>query len=322
MKSVILPINEIETNPWHFRLMPEKDYEVLTSSIQKNGIAAIPLPIIAIIKKKYYVVDGHSRINAAISCGITEIKCSLADWITTYHDLRVWSFRLNRQGYANFLVMSDMIHEDLTVLQNIGNVASAYGVSEEYVSALIKLKSLHDDTKTIIQKIMNVARKKYQFLLEQLTPSHLSNLTDLPPQKQVEVVDWIFHDIMYGPTDESLVSIPSIYEIINEIARVTDERCKKTYKKSQKTNANKEIEFTCKCGSKYDVDTKAHTVYEFLEHDNVIVKKQIKSFTESLSVYSSVNHNKNQLHKIIDKYYDDFDIKILLSKSDNYENWQ
>lgn len=320
MDTISLPIKEIELNPWHFRLMPEKDFEILTQSIKENGIEMMPQPVVAKINKKFYLVDGHARLNAAQSCGIREITCSFADWIRTYHDLRVWSFRFNRQGYANLLVLSDMINEDLELLHDPQDVAEAYGVNQEYVSALLKLKSLHDDTKAIIQKIMNVAKKKYQFLLEQLTPAHLASLAELSPQKQVEVVDWIFHDIMYGPTDESLVSIPSIYEIINEITRVSNERAKKTYKKSQKTST-KEIPFVCRCGSKYDIDTKSHTIYEFVERDNMILKKEIKSF-DSTSVFSSANHTKNQLHKIIDNFYNEFEIKILLEKRDNHENWK
>lgn len=320
MKTLTLPIKEIESNPWNFRLMPEKDLEILTNTIQENGIGVIPQPVVAKINKKYYLVDGHARISAAETCKIKEVDCSFADWIRTYHDLRVWSFRLNRQGYSNLLVLSDMVNEDLSLLHNIEDVAAAYGVNSEYVSSLVRLKSLHDDTKAIIQKIMNVARKKYQFLLEQLTPAHLASLAELPPQKQVEVVDWIFHDVMYGPSDESLVSIPSIYEIINEISRVSDEKSKKVYKKS-KAAASKEIPFVCRCGSKYDIDAKSHTIYEFVEKDNVILKKEIKSFEPS-SVFSSESHTKSQLHKIIDNSYNEFEIKILLAKRDNYENWQ
>lgn len=322
MKTITLSVKEIEPNPWHFRLMPERDLEILTESLQKNGISAIPQPIIAKINKKYYIVDGHARISAATECKIKEINCSLADWIESYHDLRVWSFRLNRQGYSNLLILSDMINEDVQFLHNVDQVATTYGVSSEYVFSLLKLQSLHDDTKAIIQKIMNVARKKYQFLLEQLTPGHLASLAELTPQKQVEVVDWIFHDIMYGPSDESLVSLPSIYEIINEITRVSNEKGKKTYKKSDKTIPHKELEFVCKCGSKYDIDTKSQSIYEFVEQDNVIIKKEIKSFSESISVFSSDTHTKTQLHKLIDSFYNEFGIKILLTKRDNHENWQ
>lgn len=321
MKTITLSTKQIESNPWHFRMMPEKDFEILKDNLQKNGIGSIPNPIIAFIDKKYYVVDGHARINAATECGAKEITCNLADWIRSYHDLRVWSFRLNKQGYSNLLILSDMINEDVQFLHNVDQVATTYGVSQEYIFSLLKLKSLHDDTKAIIQKIMNIARKKYQFLLEQLTPAHLASLAELQPQKQVEVVDWIFHDIMYGPSDESLVSLPSIYEIINEINRVSDEKEKKTYKKSDKATARKELEFTCKCGLKYDIDTKSHAVYEFVEHDNIIIKKELKSFSESISVFSSDNHTKAQLHKLIDNFYNEFDIKILLAKRDNYENW-
>jgi len=322
MRTITLSIKDLESNPWHFRLMPEKDYDTLKNNIQKNGIGVVPQPIVSKIGKKLYIVDGHARINAATECEIKEIACSVADWIVSYHDLRVWSFRLNRQGYSNLLVLSDMINEDIQVLHDAEHVAETYGISQEYVLSLLKLKSLHDDTKAIIQKIMNVARKKYQFLLEQLTPAHLANLAELSPQKQVEVVDWIFHDIMYGPSDESLVSIPSIYEIINEITRVTNEKSKKTYNKSAKTAQHKELEFTCKCGSKYDIDTKSHNIYEFVEHDNVIIKKEIKSFSESISVFSSTEYTKNQLHKLIDNFYKKSDIKILLTKKDTYENWQ
>lgn len=322
MKTLTLTIKELESNPWHFRLMPEKDLETITDTVQKNGIESVPSPIVAKIDKKYYIVDGHARIDAISSCGITEISCVFASWIKSYHDLRVWSFRFNRQGFANFLVLSDMVQEDLSILHSEDQVAAAYGVSEEYVTSLVRLKDLHEDTKAIIQKIMSVAKKKYQFLLEQITPAHLSGLSELPPQKQIEVVDWIFHDIMYGPTDESLVSIPSIYEIINEIAKVSDEKHKKTYKKAQKTGTGKEIAFTCKCGSKYDVDTKAHQIYEFFEQDNIIIKKQVKSFSEPVSVYTSESHSKDQMHKIIDSHYAGFDIKIVLAKRDSYENWQ
>jgi len=320
MRTLNLAIKEIEPNPWHFRLMPEKDFEILTSTIRENGADSIPHPIVAKINKKYYLVDGHSRISAAESCKIKEINCSLADWIRTYHDLRVWSFRLNRQGHANLLVLSDMVNEDLALLHNVDSVATVYGTSSEYVSALIKLKELHDDTKAIIQKIMNVARKKYQFLLEQLTPAHLASLAELPAQKQVEVVDWIFHDIMYGPSDESLVSLPSIYEIINEISRVSAEKTKKTYKKSTKDTAEK-MPFVCRCGSKYDIDPKSHTIYELEEKDNVILKKEIRSHEPS-SVFSSENHTKAQLHKLIDSFYGQFEIRILLAKRNDYENWQ
>lgn len=322
MKSILIPIKQIESNPWHFRLMPEPDFEILVHNIRQNGIDSISNPVIAQINKKYYIVDGHARISAATLCGMKEITCSLADWIVSYHDLRVWSFRLNRQGFSNLLVLSDMVSEDVQFLHGVDNVASAYGLSNEYVSTLLKLKTLHDDTKAIIQKIMNVARKKYQFLLEQLTPGHLASLAELSPQKQVEVVDWIFHDIMYGPSDESLVSLPSIYEIINEITRVSTEKGKKTYKKSGKTLPHKELEFICKCGSKYDIDTKTHAIYEFVEQDNVIIKKEIKSFSESITVYSSDSHTKSQLRKLVDNFYNDYDMKILLTKRESHENWQ
>lgn len=320
MKTILVQIKDLEANPWQFRMMPEKDFESLQNNIRANGFETIPQPIIAKINKKYYIVDGHARINAAANAQVKEIKCGLADWIINYQDLRVWSFRLNRQGYSNPLVLSDMINEDIQILHNMRNVADIYGVNEEYISSLVQIKNLHDDTKAVIQKIMNVARKKYQFLLEQISPAHLSSLAEISPQKQVEVVDWIFHDIMYGPADESLVSIPSIYEIINEITKVQNEKEKKKYKKSEK-NHGKEIPFTCKCGAKYDVDAKSHTVYEFLEQDNVILRKEV-SIETPLPSFSSKSYSKKKMHEIIDRFYDNTELKILVSQREYYENWQ
>lgn len=319
MKIISIPIKDLESNPWQFRMMPEKDFENLQNSIQTNGIEAIPQPIIAKINKKYYIVDGHARINAATNAGIREIKCGFADRIVNYQDLRIWSFRLNRQGYSNPLILSDMINEDMQILNNIQGVANIYGVNEEYVASLVQIKNLHDDTKAIIEKIMNVARKKYQFLLEQISPAHLSSLAELSPQKQVEVVDWIFHDIMYGPADESLISIPSISDLINEITKIQNEREKKTYKKSEK-NHKKEIQFTCKCGAKYDIDAKSHVIYEFLEQDNVIIKKELKA-TKPLPVFSSASYSKKKLHEIIERFYNQTELRILISqRDDHYEN--
>ncbi|MFN3655568.1 MAG: ParB N-terminal domain-containing protein, partial [Candidatus Nitrosotenuis sp.] len=65
MDTISLSIKEIELNPWHFRLMSEKDFEMLTQAVKENGIEMMPQPVVAKINKKFYLVDGHARLNAA-----------------------------------------------------------------------------------------------------------------------------------------------------------------------------------------------------------------------------------------------------------------
>ncbi|MGI0011540.1 MAG: ParB/RepB/Spo0J family partition protein, partial [Nitrosopumilaceae archaeon] len=270
VKIVELPIEKLEPSPWHFRLISDHDFELLVNHIKDNGIDAISNPVIAAIGKKHYIVDGHGRVSAAANAGFKTIQCRVADWIQNYSDLRLWSFRLNRHGYSNPLTLSDMINEDMKIVNDAKTVASSYGVNEDYIETLMKINSLHDDTKVLMQKILTVSNRKYQFLLEQITPAHFSNLAELDSEKQIEVLDWIFHDVMYGPADESLLSIPSVFEIINEIEKVKYDKEKKTYRKrDDKHNITlSEIPLTCRCGAKYDVDLKSYKIYEYYEQNN------------------------------------------------------
>lgn len=315
MKIEQIPINRLNENPWRFRILSDADYESMVKSIKEKGDEALSPPIVAEIKNKLYIVDGHSRLTAATDAGLKKITCKITDSVRNHHELRVMSFHLNREGYSNPLPLSDMIYEDMVLLGDIRKVADAYGISEDYVTSLLKIRDLHDDTKLIIQKIIKVAKRKYQFLLNQITPSHLSSLVRLPPEKQVEVVDWIFQDIMYGPSDESLISIPSIYEIINEIEKITSQKEKKIYKKKTDDLKTNEISFTCKCGSAYNI-TKSGTIYEYIEQNDVIVKRQF-NITNTARIYSSTEYSKKELKNLIEKFDDGFELTLIVSKRED-----
>ncbi len=211
-----------------------------------------------------------------------------------------------------------MFYEDLKLVNDHKKLAEIYGVSTEYAESLLKIRELHDDSKVVIQKVIMIAKRKYQSLLEQLTPAHLANLVNLPKEKQLQVIDWVFRDIMYGPPNESLVSIPSIYEIIDEIDKVTQLKEKQTYDKKdvEQKSKLKRIEFVCTCGTKYDIDTKSKTVFEYLEQNNVIVKKEFAVANSSLKVFSSKDCSKSELKSLIDKAIDD-DIRVVFSRVDN-----
>lgn len=312
-----LPIEKLKPNPWHFRLISDHDFEILVSHIKDNGIDAISNPVIAFIGKKYYIVDGHSRVSAALKAGFKTIPCRIAHQVQNYSDLRLWAFRLNRHGYSNPLTLSDMVNEDIRMINDVKIVASSYGVSVDYIETLMKINCLHDDTKVLIQKILTVSNKKYQFLLEQITPAHFSNLAELDSEKQIEVLDWIFHDVMYGPADESLLSIPSVFEIINEIEKVKYNKEKKTYRKrddkSDLPQIN-EIPLTCRCGAKYDIDLKSHKIYEYHEQNNILIKKELEQQPNSTRVYSATEYGKDGLKKIIDRISSDYDVKLIISK--------
>ncbi|CDI05660.1 ParB/RepB/Spo0J family partition protein [Candidatus Nitrosotenuis uzonensis] len=315
MKIEQIQIGRLNENPWRFRVLSDADYHNMVYAVKERGDDALSPPIVAQIGNKLYIVDGHSRVAAAAEAGLKKITCKITETVTDHHQLRIMSFQLNREGYSNPLPLSDMVYEDMTLLGDIRKVADAYGISEDYITSLLKIKDLHDDTKLVIQKIIKVAKRKYQFLLSQITPSHLAGLTRLSPDKQVEVVDWIFQDIMYGPSDESLISIPSIYEIINEIEKITNQKEKKTYKKKTGGSRVDEIPFVCKCGSKYDI-TKAGEVYEYVEQNNVIVKRQF-NVNRTSKVYTSANYTRKELKNMIEKFDDEFELTLIVSKRED-----
>ncbi|HEY4681453.1 MAG TPA: ParB N-terminal domain-containing protein [Nitrosarchaeum sp.] len=295
-----LPISKLEDSPWHFRIMYDTDFNSLVKEIKKNGIDTIAPPIVAKINKKYYVVDGHSRIRASEKAGLEKIQCKITSTIKNLSDLRVQSFKLNKEGYSNPLSLSDMFYEDFQTFETIEKISDIYNVDKNYVQSVLKLRNLHDDTKSLINKIIDTAKRKYQFVLQQITPDHLSVLSDLSPSKQVEVVDWILRDIIYGPSDESLVSIPSIYEIIEEISQLTVNQEKKTYKKRNKIPYSKVKEFplVCRCGCKFEIDTKSNSVFEYVEQNNVILKKKFEG-DDSTIIYSSKTVCQSDLIELI-----------------------
>ncbi|QLH07296.1 ParB/RepB/Spo0J family partition protein [Nitrosopumilus ureiphilus] len=312
MKSMLrLEIKKIQENPWHFRLMYQSDFDSIVESIKNAGVESVPYPIVAQIKKKFYIVDGHSRIKAALKSGETRITCQLFTNIKDLHDLRIASFQMNKEGYSNPLLLSDMFYEEIQSGSNTDKVAQEYNVNKKYVSTLLKIRSLHDDTKSVINKILENSKKKYQFILNQITPDHLASIADLPPEKQTLVVDWIFRDIMYGPTDETLVSIPSVHEVLEEIEKISETKQKKTYKKRSLQNKVKEFPLTCRCGLRFDINIKNNTVYEHIEQNNVIIKKKFERGTD-VDVFSSKFYPKEELVSLIKNAK--FDVTIVLTK--------
>lgn len=293
-----LDIDRLHENPWHFRLMYQRDFESLVDSIAEFGIESVPCPLIANIDKKFYIIDGHSRIKAAKKAGLKSLVCQVSARTRNLHELRVGSFRLNKEGYSNPLLLSDMFYEDIQSGANVDAVSVEYNVSPKYVSTLLKIRGLHDDAKSVINKILENSKKKYHFILNQITPDHLASIADLPADKQTQVVDWIFRDVMYGPADETLVSIPSIYEVLEEIEKITEIKQKKTYKKRNTSNKTKEFPLTCRCGIKFDINTRNNTVYEYIEQNNVIIKKKFESDINT-PVFSSKFHPKEELVRLI-----------------------
>ncbi|WKT57975.1 hypothetical protein QVH35_11975 [Candidatus Nitrosotenuis chungbukensis] len=62
-------------------------------------------------------------------------------------------------------------------------------------------------------------------------------------------------------------------------------------------------------------------MYEFLEQDNVILRKEV-SIENPLPSFSSKSYSKKKMHEIIDRFYDNTELKILVSQREYYENWQ
>jgi len=291
--------------------MYQRDFDSLIESIKNNGIESISYPIVAQIRKKFYIIDGHSRINAAKKTGEKKITCQLSTNVIDLHDLRIASFKMNKEGYSNPLLLSDMFYEEIQSGSTINKVAAEYGVNKKYVSTLLKIRNLHDDTKSIINKILENSKKKYQFILNQITPEHLANITDLSLEKQEQVVDWIFRDIMYGPADETLVSIPSVFEVLEEIEKISETKQKKTYEKRSTHTKIKEFPLTCRCGLKFDINTKNNTVYEYIEQNNVIIKKKFERNTD-VHVFSSKFYPKEELVRLIRDAK--FEVNVVLTK--------
>lgn len=292
--------------------MYDKDFEALVNDIRKFGLDVFLPPVIAKIKQTFYIVDGHSRIRAVEKTGIEKIPCIVSKSINTMNKLRICSFRLNKGGYSNPLSLSDMFYEELQVMDTVKKVAEAYDVNEKYVESLLKIRELHDDAKSVISKILETARRKYQFILDQLTPEHLAVLCDLSKENQVRVVDWIFRDIIYGPADESMISLPSIFEIIEEISHIDEIKEKKSYKKNTRSAIKqKEFPFTCRCGAKYEVDTRSAEIFEYVEDHNVIIKKKFNTDSTS-QVLSSRFYPKKELIELVKNSTDE--VRVVVNK--------
>jgi ParB-like chromosome segregation protein Spo0J len=282
MSEIEIKLAELNDNPWRFKVISAKDFNNLVSTITTYGSHATNPILVARIERKFYIVDGHARRDAIAEAAFDKVRCIVAEWIRNLNDLRVWSFRLNRHGHYNPLALLRMVKEDIKILGSIEKVSADYGVSSEYVNTLLKLDALDDSAKAIVDKVIDIARKRYQFVLEQINAYHLANIAELEPAKQLEVLEWLFHDIIYGPPNESLVSLPSIYEVISEINRhksVADAPNivhRKYRSKNHPLHGTDHLEFNCSCGNRFHVDFSTGKVYEYVEQNHLIIKKEVE----------------------------------------------
>jgi len=283
MSEVEIKVAELKDNPWRFNVIPSKDFDNLVNTISTYGSHATNPILVARIEGKFYIVDGHARRDAIAEAGFDKARCIVAEWVRNFNDTRVWSFRLNRHGHYNPLALLRMVKEDIKVLGSVEKVSAHYGVSSEYVNTLLTLDALDDSAKAIVDKVIDIARKRYQFILEQIDAYHLANIAELETEKQLEVLEWLFHDIIYGPPNESLVSLPSIYEVIREIERHkssangTPNLVHKKYRtKDHQLRDIDLLEFNCSCGNSFHVDFSTGKVYEYVEQNHLIIKKEVE----------------------------------------------
>jgi len=283
MSEVEIKVSELKDNPWRFNVIPSKDFDNLVNTISTYGSHATNPILVARIEGKFYIVDGHARRDAIAEAGFDKARCIVAEWVRNFNDTRVWSFRLNRHGHYNPLALLRMVKEDIKVLGSVEKVSAHYGVSSEYVNTLLTLDALDDSAKAIVDKVIDIARKRYQFILEQIDAYHLANIAELETEKQLEVLEWLFHDIIYGPPNESLVSLPSIYEVIREIERHkssangTPNLVHKKYRtKDHQLHDIDLLEFNCSCGNTFHVDFSTGKVYEYVEQNHLIIKKEVE----------------------------------------------
>lgn len=283
MSEIEIKISELNDSPWRFKVIPSKDFDNLVNTITTYGSHATNPIIVARIEGKFYIVDGHARRDAIAEAGFDKAKCIVAEWVRNFNDMRVWSFRLNRHGHYNPLALLRMVKEDIKVLGSVEKVSTDYGVSSEYVNTLLKLDALDDSAKAIVDKVIDIARKRYQFVLEQINAYHLANIAELEPKKQLGVLEWLFHDIIYGPPNESFVSLPSIYEVIKEIDRhkSTVAGASKVARKKYRTkdyplHGTDHLEFNCSCGNRFYVDFSTGKVYEYVEQNHLIIRKEVE----------------------------------------------
>jgi len=286
MSEIEIKASELNNNPWRFKVISSKDFDNLVSAIATYGSHATNPILVARIEGKFYIVDGHARKDAIAEAGFDKLRCIIAEWIRNFNDLRVWSFRLNRHGHYNPLALLRMVKEDVKVLGSVEKVSADYGVSSEYINTLLKLDALDDSAKALVDKVVDIARKRYQFVLEQINEYHLASIAELEPEKQLEVLQWLFHDIMYGPPNESMVSLPSIYEVIREIDRhksvagAPNAVHKKYRTKNHPFYGTANLEFNCSCGNRFYVDFPTGKVYEYVEQNNLIIKKEVEILHE------------------------------------------
>jgi hypothetical protein len=282
MSEIEIRLSELNDNPWRFKVIPSKDFDNLVNIVATYGSHATNPILVARIEGNLYIVDGHARRDAMAEAGFDKAKCVLAEWVRNFNDIRVWSFRLNRHGHYNPLALLRMVKEDIEALGNFEKVADHYGVSNEFVSTLLKLDALHESAKAIVDKVIDIARKRYQFVLDQISAYHLASIVELEPQKQLEVLEWLFHDIIYGPPNESLVSLPSIYEVVREIdkhkstGRPQKIAHKKYRTKDHLLHGADHLEFSCSCRNRFYVDFATGKVYEYIEQNHLIIKKEVE----------------------------------------------
>ncbi|MGH9933618.1 MAG: ParB/RepB/Spo0J family partition protein [Nitrososphaerales archaeon] len=302
MSEIEIKVSEINDNPWRFKVIPSKDFDNLVNMIATYGSHTTNPILVARIEGKFYIVDGHARRDAIAEAGFDKTRCILAEWVRNFNDLRVWSFRLNRHGHYNPLALLRMVKEDIETLGSVEKVADHYGVSSEYVNTLLKLDALDDSAKAIVDKVIDVARKRYQFVLEQINAYHLANIVELEPKKQLEVLEWLFHDIMYGPPNESLVSLPSIYEVIREIDKhkstaSTPNITHKKYRTKDHLQGADHLEFSCSCGNRFYIDFATGKVYEYVEQNHLIIKKEVE-ITQGIPQEETDKSKRNQQKRL------------------------
>lgn len=147
----VIPIKRIRPNPFQLRKVRREDVEDLITSIREFGVLE-PLLVVPRGIRKYMLIAGHRRLEAAKSLGMVDVPCMVLD--------------LNEKEFLTVSLIENLQRSDLTPLEearairlildetgiNYRDLAKRIGKSIGYISERISLLDLPQDLQTLVME--------------------------------------------------------------------------------------------------------------------------------------------------------------------------
>ncbi|MGI5959729.1 MAG: ParB/RepB/Spo0J family partition protein [Massiliimalia sp.] len=212
-KVVLLPINEILTNPSQPRTnFAEEQLDVLATSIRENGLLQ-PLTVRRNGEGKYELISGERRLRACKKLGEQQVPCIIVE-------------KTERESAV--LALIENIHrEDLDVFEQaeaLKKLIAQWGVTQE--EAAVKLGMAQSTVANKLRLLKLTPEEQTMILENGLTERHARALLKLTDEQQrKEAMAWIIKkNFNVAQTDEYVTALCQVKHRKKYIPIVKDVR--------------------------------------------------------------------------------------------------